>query len=55
MRFRICLGYKGGIYWKMQAGMGDAVIAPLYLGLKKRGVYVRVLSPGKSLGLSSDK
>jgi uncharacterized protein with NAD-binding domain and iron-sulfur cluster len=36
--FRICFAYKGAIYWKMQAGMGDAVIAPLYLALKQRGV-----------------
>jgi hypothetical protein len=27
----------GRHFWKMQAGMGDAVIAPLYLRLKKRG------------------
>ena len=53
--FRICLGYKGGVYWKMQAGMGDAVIAPLYLGLKKRGVTFEFFRRVKNLGLSNDK
>ena len=30
--------YKGAIFWKMTAGMGDIVIAPLYQALKRRGV-----------------
>lgn len=30
--------YKGAIFWKMTAGMGDVVIAPLYQALKRRGV-----------------
>lgn len=30
--------YKGAIFWKMTAGMGDVVIAPLYQALKARGV-----------------
>jgi uncharacterized protein with NAD-binding domain and iron-sulfur cluster len=53
--FRICLAYKGGIFWKMQAGMGDAVIAPLYLALKKRGVTFEFFRRVKNLSLSSDK
>ncbi len=53
--FRICLAYKGGIFWKMQAGMGDAVIAPLYLALKKRGVAFEFFRRVKNLGLSGDK
>jgi uncharacterized protein with NAD-binding domain and iron-sulfur cluster len=35
---RIFLDYKGAFLYKMQAGMGDVVIAPLYLVLKQRGV-----------------
>jgi uncharacterized protein with NAD-binding domain and iron-sulfur cluster len=31
-------GYKGAIFWKMTAGMGDVVIAPLYQALRERGV-----------------
>ena len=30
--------YKGAIFWKMTAGMGDVVMAPLYQALRKRGV-----------------
>jgi uncharacterized protein with NAD-binding domain and iron-sulfur cluster len=30
--------YKGAIFWKMTAGMGDIVIAPLYQALRQRGV-----------------
>ncbi|MGJ8682464.1 NAD(P)-binding protein [Paraglaciecola sp.] len=35
---RIALCYKGGIMWKMQAGMGDVIFSPIYELLKKRGV-----------------
>ena len=35
---RIALCYRGGVMWKMQAGMGDVIFAPLYELLKKRGV-----------------
>jgi uncharacterized protein with NAD-binding domain and iron-sulfur cluster len=30
--------YKGAIFWKMTAGMGDVVIAPIYEVLRRRGV-----------------
>jgi len=30
--------YKGAIFWKMTAGMGDIVIAPIYQALRNRGV-----------------
>ena len=30
--------YKGAIFWKMTAGMGDIVVAPLYQALRQRGV-----------------
>jgi uncharacterized protein with NAD-binding domain and iron-sulfur cluster len=32
---------RGAIFWKMHAGMGDAVFAPMYELLKKRGVGFR--------------
>jgi uncharacterized protein with NAD-binding domain and iron-sulfur cluster len=32
------LGFKGALLYRMQAGMGDAVIAPLYETLRARGV-----------------
>jgi uncharacterized protein with NAD-binding domain and iron-sulfur cluster len=30
--------YKGAVFWKMTAGMGDIVIAPIYEVLRRRGV-----------------
>jgi uncharacterized protein with NAD-binding domain and iron-sulfur cluster len=30
--------YKGAFFWKMTAGMGDVVIAPIYQALRRRGV-----------------
>ncbi len=35
---RIGLAYKGGIMFKMQAGMGDTIFTPLYQVLQERGV-----------------
>jgi len=36
--FRVFFTYKGAIAWKMEAGMGDVVFAPLYEVLHRRGV-----------------
>jgi len=38
---RIAATYKGGVMWKMHAGMGDTVFTPLYKVLKRRGVKFR--------------
>ncbi len=38
---RCSLGYKGAFMFKMQAGMGDTVFAPLYQVLRARGVEFR--------------
>ena len=35
---KIGLGYRGALMYKMQAGMGDVVFAPLYEVLQRRGV-----------------
>src|ERR1700716_1884293 len=35
---RCLFHYNGAVLWRLQAGMGDAVIAPLYEVLKQRGV-----------------
>jgi len=32
--------YKGSIFWKMQAGMGDVVFAPMHQALRARGVRI---------------
>lgn len=36
--FRILLTYRGAIMWKLNAGMGEVVFAPIYEALLKRGV-----------------
>ena len=38
---RMFFTYRGAMFWKMKAGMGDVVFAPCYEVLKKRGVQVR--------------
>lgn len=34
----LMISYKGHFFWKMRGAMGDVVIAPIYLALRKRGV-----------------
>lgn len=36
LRFFFC--YRGALFWKMRAGMGDIVFAPFYQVLRRRGV-----------------
>jgi uncharacterized protein with NAD-binding domain and iron-sulfur cluster len=38
---RMLFSSRGAIFWKMNAGMGDTVFAPMYELLKKRGVAFR--------------
>jgi uncharacterized protein with NAD-binding domain and iron-sulfur cluster len=35
---RMFFTYRGALFWKMRAGMGDVVFAPFYEVLRKRGV-----------------
>jgi uncharacterized protein with NAD-binding domain and iron-sulfur cluster len=53
--FRILFSYKGAIFWKMQAGMGDTVFTPLFVALKKRGVSFKFFHQVQNLALSGDK
>lgn len=53
--FRMTLTYKGAIFWKMQAGMGDTVFTPMHQVLAKRGVQFRFFHRVRSLELSADK
>jgi len=36
--FRAFFSYRGAFFWRMNAGMGDVVFAPLYEVLRRRGV-----------------
>jgi uncharacterized protein with NAD-binding domain and iron-sulfur cluster len=51
---RILLEYKGAVLWKMQAGMGDTVITPLYDVLRRRGVRFRFFHQVTKLCVSED-
>ncbi len=35
---RMFFDYKGSLFWKMRAGMGEVVVAPIYQALSDRGV-----------------
>lgn len=52
---RMLLAYRGAIYWKMNAGMGETIFAPLYQALSARGVRFRFFHRVKRLGLSADR
>ena len=52
---RMLFSYRGSMVWKMNAGMGDVVFAPIYEVLKRRGVCfeffhrlenIRLAAPG---------
>jgi uncharacterized protein with NAD-binding domain and iron-sulfur cluster len=47
--------YRGSIFWKMRAGMGEVVFAPLYQALRARGVRFEFFSRVDQLHLSHDR
>jgi uncharacterized protein with NAD-binding domain and iron-sulfur cluster len=51
---RLTFTYKTSIFWEMQAGMGDAVVTPIYEVLKRRGVKFAFFHRVEGLGLSDD-
>ena len=38
---RMLFDFKGSVFWRLQAGMGEVVFAPLYEALRRRGVEFR--------------
>ena len=52
---RMLLAYKGSIFWKMQAGMGDVIFAPIYEVLRRRGVKFKFFHRLDDVRLSADK
>lgn len=48
---RVLLTYRGAIMWKMNAGMGEIVFAPIYEALLRRGVKFHFFHEAKSLEL----
>ncbi len=47
--------YRGAIFWKMAAGMGDVVFAPLYQALRRRGVGFEFFHRVDALHVSGDR
>ena len=45
--------YKGAFFWKMTAGMGDVIIAPIYQVLRRRGVRFEFFSRVDALHLDA--
>ena len=54
LTMRMFLDYKGAMFWKMRAGMGDVVFAPLYQALRRRGVRFRFFHRLDHLHLGAD-
>ena len=55
LAMKLALEYKGAIFWKLRAGMGDVVFAPLYEALRNRGVDFEFFSRLDHLHLSPDR
>lgn len=52
---RLVWTYKGAVMWKMQAGMGDTIFAPLYQVLRQRGVRFEFFQRVDELQMSPDQ
>ncbi len=51
---KLFFDYRGSIFWKMNAGMGDVLFAPLYEALRERGVEFEFFTRVDNLGLAAD-
>ncbi len=54
LSIKTMLGYKAAFFWKMTAGMGDVVFAPLYEALRARGVDFEFFHRVDALHISDD-
>ena len=52
---RLVLTYRGAIFYKMQAGMGDTIFGPYYQVLSHIGVKFRFFNAATRLNLTKDK
>lgn len=50
---RMFFTYRGALFWKMRAGMGDIVFAPFYEVLRRRGVAVRFFHRLENVALAT--
>ena len=51
---KMLLEYSGALFWKMHAGMGEVIFAPLYEVLRDRGVEFRFFHRVDALRLGAD-
>jgi uncharacterized protein with NAD-binding domain and iron-sulfur cluster len=51
---RLAFTYKGALFYKMQAGMGDTIFAPYYQVLRSRGVKFRYFTAARALRLDAE-
>jgi uncharacterized protein with NAD-binding domain and iron-sulfur cluster len=51
---KMLMGYSGALFWRMQAGMGEVIFAPLYQVLKNRGVEFCFFHRVDALRLTDD-
>ncbi|HEY7475015.1 MAG TPA: NAD(P)-binding protein [Vicinamibacterales bacterium] len=51
---RLGLGFKGAMAWKFQTGCGEALVAPLFQVLRRRGVKFEFFSKVEHLGVGDD-
>ena len=54
LAYKTFFDYRGALFWKMTAGMGDVVFAPLHQALRQRGVRIEYFSRVDELRLSDD-
>lgn len=52
---RLAFTYKGALFFKMQAGMGDTIFAPYYQVLKARGVKFSFFHAATNLALGAGR
>lgn len=52
---RMFFTYRGSLFWRMNAGMGDVVFAPLYEVLKQRGVRFEFFHRLTNVELSEER
>jgi uncharacterized protein with NAD-binding domain and iron-sulfur cluster len=52
---RLLFTYRGALFWKMRAGMGDVVFAPFYEVLRRRGVRFEFFHRLEALRLAPDE
>ena len=54
MLLRLLLASSGAVFWRMNAGAGDTVVAPIYQALERRGVATEFFHVLRNVELDAD-